>query len=372
MSVDLGHIIRTHGPEFLKKHQEGLGYQQKRALNAIAKCRTGELGQSVYQCHKCQRKHVTNGSCSNRHCPLCQGHKTVAWVKAQQLKRLPVEYFFVTLTIPSELRQIVKRLGAKAYRLMFQASSEVIKELMSNPKTLGVTDVGFTSVLHTWGSQLQDHPHIHIILPGGGLTEDGKWKSFPRGFAFHARKASKLWQGKLLKGLEDLIGRENMPNNICDKEPIVNLTSAGDGRNIVKYLSRYVFKTGISNHRIISLENGHVTFKYKKVVKGERVDEVMTLSADEFISRFISHILPKGLVRVRHYGFNHSNSKIDLDVLKLKIMELDDQLLWHIKEAKLDKEDDIKIIRPICPQCKIEMDLIDVVRETVKTFNMTG
>jgi len=263
-------------------------------------------------------------------------------------------------------------LGSKAYRLMFQASSEVIKEIMSNPKNLGVTCVGFTSLLHTWGSQLQDNPHIHIILPGGGLTEDDKWKSFPKGFAFHASKASKLWQGKLLKGLEDLVGREKMPKNIFEKEPIVNLKSAGDGRNIVKYLSRYVFKTGISNQRIISLENGEVTFKYKKVVKGKRVDDVMTLSADKFILRFVSHILPKGLVRVRHYGFNHSNSKIDLDVLKLKIMDFDDQLLWHIKEAKLDEKEDIKIIRPICPQCKIEMDLIDVIRETVKKFNMTG
>ena len=176
----------------------------------------------------------------------------------------------------------------------------------------------------------------------------------------------------MLKGIENLIGRKNIPNNIAEKQPIVHCKHAGDGRNTIKYLARYVFKTGISNNRIISLENGQVTFSYNKTVDKKREKDTMSLPVDEFISRFIQHILPRGFVRVRHYGFNHPNSKIDLDELRIKIMNFSDQLKWHIREEKLDKEDRIEINRPICSQCKIEMQMIEVIREVFSKYPKTG
>lgn len=371
MKVDLGEIIRQHGSDFLKTKGSSLCYQQKKALKALGSCRTGDLGKSIYQCDKCRHTHVSDCSCSNRHCPLCQGHKTISWVKSQEIKKLPIEYFFLTFTIPSELRPLIKKLQSKAYQIMFKVSSEVIKEMMGDERNLGVSDVGFSSILHTWGSQLQYHPHIHVILPGGGVTKDGKWKSFPCGFGLKVRAASKLWQGKLLKGLEDLVGRSNLPDNIASKKPIVYCKSAGDGRNVIKYLSEYVFKVAISNHRIVSLKDGFVTFKYKKRDQSTRMVK-LRLSVNDFLSRFVQHILPRGFVKVRHYGFNHPNSNTDIVDLKLKITGFSNYLKILIDESQLEKEEEIEFNHLVCINCKGRMKLVEVTRETSVKSDMTG
>lgn len=361
MAVNIASILETHKHFFFKKGFN-LCYQQKKAYKALALCRTGRLGKVHYKCGQCQKHHTCYCSCSNRHCPQCQGHKTKEWVKDQERKKLPVEYFMVTFTIPSELRALVMRLQAKAYQVMFNASSEVIKEMMGNPKHLGVNEVGFTSILHTWGSQNQYHPHIHIILPGGGLTKDGVWKSFKTGFGLPVRAASKLWQGKILKGLELLVGRDQLPSGIASIKPIVHCKSVGNGTHAIKYLARYVYRVAISNERIISHDNFEVTFKYKQFDKKQRRMRKMTLNAHEFIRRFMQHILPRGFVKVRHYGFNHPNSRIDLDELRLKIMDFSEMLLMHIREEREFQEKCNIPKGVICRHCNIPMKMVHIIR----------
>ena len=362
MAVNIATILNIHKKYFFKEESK-LCYQQKKAYKALALCRTGALGKVYYQCGQCSNYHTSYCSCSNRHCPQCQGHKTREWVRVQESKKLPVEYFMITFTVPSELRSLIMNLQGKAYQLMFKASAEIIKEMMANPKHLGASDVGFSSILHTWGSQNQYHPHIHIILPGGGLTQNGEWKNFKSGFGLPVRAASKLWKGKLLRGLERLVGRENLPSNIAQKDPVVHCKSVGNGTHAIKYLANYVYRVAISNDRILSHENSEVTFRYKVVDKKQRRMRKMTLHAHEFIRRFMQHILPRGFVKVRHYGFNHPNSNIDLDQLRLKIMNFSEKLLETIREEREYQDQRDSPSSFICPQCCIPMKLIHVMRE---------
>jgi len=367
MPASVSEIFRKYGDKYLKDNPTRYTLQHKKVIRAISLCRTGELGSSIYQCRKCLQTHSSFASCGNRHCSQCQGHKTLDWIKKQESKRLPIEYFFMGFTIPAELRPLLKHLQAKGYRLMFKASAEVIKDMMANSNNLGVNIVGFTSMLHTWGSQLQYHPHIHVLLAGGGIDSNGNWKPFPKGFGLVVRKASKLWRAKLLSMLEKLVGREKIPYRICSKEFVVHSESVGSGSNVVKYLSRYLFKVGIDDRRIISVKDGKVYFKYKNWYKDKKgkdryTMEEMFLTADKFIRRFLQHVLPSGFVKVRHYGFLHSNTSVDLKMLRIRILKFSEDFLNFMPNE--EKKSAIKHQNPRCKKCKIEMDLVYTLRES--------
>ncbi|MBF0199357.1 MAG: transposase [Planctomycetes bacterium] len=319
MSANVGFIMREYGKEYLRKNKGNIVYQQIKALKSISECQTGNLGLGIYSCDTCKRFQILKASCGNRHCPGCQGWRTFDWAKRQEEKNLSIEYFFMTFTVPEELRFLIYKHQRKMYPAMFKISANIIKTMMGDSKHLGAKTTGFTSVLHTWGGMLQFHPHIHVLLPGGGLDQHGKWVGFKRGFGLAVKAASKLWRGKLLAELERIAGRSNLPESIASKSFNVYCKSAGTGNQVVKYLSRYIFRVGISNNRILKVENRKVTFKYKD--KETKKTKVTSLDVLKFIDRFLKHVLPSGLVKVRHYGFHHPNSKIDKDFLKERIQQ---------------------------------------------------
>ena len=362
MSVGLQEIIQACGKEFRHKYRHKLTTQHLKALNAIEKCRTGELGRVTYQCGKCDASQFAYSSCGNRHCPLCQGSKTLDWVKSQEKKRLPVLYYLMTFTIPSELRPLFIHLQKKVYSLMFKVSSDIMKEMMANPDNLGCDQVGFTSILHTWGAQLQYHPHIHILFPAGGICDDGTWKGFRPGFGLSAAKASELWLGKMLSGLEEISGRKNLPSQIASKKFVVDCKEVGSGASATKYLARYVFRVAIDNRRIDKLEDGNVHFRYK-----DRQDDCkvkpMDLPATEFIRRFMMHVLPSGFMKVRHYGFHHPNSGIDIVKLRIAIMNFSAELLDLIKKPEQETESDYVYEPPKCKACGEDMVCVEVDRD---------
>jgi hypothetical protein len=367
--VDIGSIFRFYGDDYISKHSDKLTLQHRKVIRALSLCRTGELGSCEYECQSCHLHHMTMASCGNRHCPQCQGHKMKEWVQRQEAKRLPVEYFLMTFTIPSQLRQLFIRLQGDAYRLMFKVSSEVIKEMMSREKNLGVDITGFTSLLHTWGQQLQYHPHVHVLLAGGGIDKFGEWKAFPKDFGLQVHKASALWRGKLLAGLEALVGRAQLPPKIFSKEFVVHCQSAGSGINTIKYLSRYVFRVAIDNRRIISIKDGKIKFWYKDREKGG-VSRVLELDADEFIHRFLQHVLPSGFVKVRHYGFLHPNTTQDLNLLKVKILKFAEALADLIPDDVNDHLPPLPMKPPRCQCCGRDMVLVTVRR--CAPFKKTG
>jgi hypothetical protein len=374
MKPTLANILKEADVHALKSSGTPITSQHLKAFSAIERCRTGALGRSVFECRDCSHYKFSYASCGNRHCPQCQGQKTVDWVQKQTEKHLPVEYFMVTFTVPAELRSLIMRLQAKAYSAMFDASSAVIKEMLGNPEKLNLSTVGFTSILHTWGSQLQYHPHIHVLLPGGGLDSTGLWASCRKGFALSVRAASQLWMGKLLRALENIVGRESMPQNICAESFVVNCSSMGNGHRAIKYLARYVFRVAIHPSRIIKQADGKVTFRYKDKCDRNK-QKVMTLSVQEFTRRFSMHVLPRGFMKVRHYGFHHPNCKVDLQQLRISIMKFSEDLLELIpKERDLgadDAEFEVQHHRPQCACCGQSMVLISFTRKSCGD-RMTG
>ena len=373
MKYSIGEIFRNHGPSYIKANATSLTFQHRKVIQALSLCRTDELGYNLYKCNSCNQLHTAQTSCGNRHCPQCQGHKTIDWIKKQEDKLLPVEYFLMTFTIPSELRPLFTHLQDKAYRLLFEVSAKVIKEMMANEDNLGVDMTGFTSILHTWGAKLQYHPHLHVLLPGGGIDRNGRWKPFRKGFGLVVKKVSKLWRGKLLAALEKLVGRAKLPPMIFSKIFIVHSKSVGSGLNTIKYLSRYVFRVAIDNRRVISVTDKEVIFKYKhRYGKNNSKIKIktMALPINKFIHKFLKHILPSGFVKVRHYGFHHSNSSMTLDKVRYLIRESTKIFIEQIREIEMTKPT-IKHIKPFCKKCGLEMELIFTSRPKIE-YKKTG
>lgn len=287
----------------------------RRVLQSIRDCQTGRLGSVEYRCTDCGTSHRTEKSCGDRHCPTCQTAKNGEWCEAQVGRLLPCDYFLVTFTIPEQLRRLVRRHQRICYAAMFEASAHALRTALSNARFCGVATTGFTGILHTFGRDLVYHPHIHFIVPGGGLVQnsDGltRWKETPKGFLAPVKILSKLYRAEFErilkeKGIADLVDPKTfrLPF-VVDGQPV------GDGVAAVKYLSRYVYRTAITNRRIVSMDEGNVSFTYRK--RGMTSDRIMTLPALVFIARFLQHVLPKGLQKVRHYGFHSRASKTTID-----------------------------------------------------------
>ena len=242
----------------------------RRVLQLLADCGTGRLGTVSYRCAQCAAEghpslHHTNASCGNRHCPNCQSANNGDWCAEQVQKLLPCDYFFVTFTIPSELRSFVRSHQSVCYRTLFDAAAFALKTVLANPKFCGADTIGFTSVLHTFGRDLVYHPHIHVILPGGGLTKDGQWMHTRPGFLAPVRRLSKLFRMEFERLVNEQISADSRPPaEDFRREFVCDVESVGDGVATLKYLSRYVFRTAITNDRIESLENGHVTFRSRR------------------------------------------------------------------------------------------------------------
>jgi len=289
-------------------------------MRAIEVCRTAVLGGHKDKCNHCGHLEISYNSCRNRHCPKCQTLRKERWIEARSEDLLPIEYFHVVFTIPSELNPLVSMNQRIMYDLLFRSVSETIEKLANDPKHLGAT-VGVTGILHTWGQNLMDHPHIHCIVTGGGLSPDGShWVSCRKGFFIHVRVLSALFRGKFLGLLEksfesdDLvfpgsISRLNEPRDfetfrkhLYHKKWVVYCKPPFDGpKGVLQYLGRYTHRIAISNNRILTIRDGTVSFLWRDYADDNR-QKTMPLQAGEFIRRFLLHVLPTRYVRIRHFG----------------------------------------------------------------------
>ncbi len=307
--LELADAFRAHGDRL-----SGLSSEQQRAVRAITSCRTAALGGHVQACDTCGHDEIRYNSCRDRHCPKCGGLDKARWVEARKKDVLPVEYHHAVFTIPQELHPVFLANSRLAYTLLFSAVARTLSEVAANPKNLGAK-IGFSAVLHTWTQTLLYHPHIHAIVPGGGPSPTGdRWVSPPPGFFLPVRILSIVFRGKLLSALEAAFrsGRLRTPREshvptalmaaarkdwvVYSKPPVAGADQ------VIDYLSRYTHRIALSNERLVAMKDDQVTFRWKDRAH-ENQEKVMTLGAVEFLRRFLLHVLPRALVRIRHYGF---------------------------------------------------------------------
>lgn len=304
-------VLQTHWSEVQKS--AALNAWQLRTLDAVRRCRSASLGAHVDGCTECGHLSISYNSCRNRHCPKCQGRERERWIGARQAELLPVPYFHVVFTLPEALHRLCLYKPEVLYSLLFQTAWSVLNSFARDPKHLGVQG-GMISILHTWGQTLMLHPHLHCIVPGGGLTKGGKWKGArSQGkFLFPVKAMSQVFRGRFIEALKEGLPEQVTKELLTDlyKHPwVVYAKRPFSGpQSVVEYLGRYTHKIAISNHRIQNYEAGQVTFSYKDYRHGGAKKE-MTLEATEFIRRFALHVLPRGFVRIRHYGILSSTSK---------------------------------------------------------------
>jgi len=300
--ITLDEILRRYGPAYLDQFGGNMLESHKRAIEAICSCLTPELGGHVYQCEDCRAEHVILHSCRNRACPRCQAQARNDWLDARAKEILPVRYFHAVFTVPHELALIIRSNQKELLSLLMRSSAEAVQKLGLGKKFLG-GQVGILEVLHTWGSTLEYHPHVHCLIPGGAITEKGTiWRESRQKFLVAVQPLSKLFRGIFLSGMEELVPQIEIPAAVREKDWNVFIKPAMQGpEGLLKYLGRYVHRIAISNGRLISLEDGKVTFAYKDYRDGRK--KRMTLPVFEFLRRFLQHVLPSGFHKVRYYGF---------------------------------------------------------------------
>jgi hypothetical protein len=272
------------------------------AMRAIERCRTPTLGGHIYICDACGEIQYLYHSCRNRHCPKCQNNKAQLWLEKQQAMLLPVPYFLLTFTLPGELRQTARNHQRLIYGLLFRASADAVQHLAQDERLIG-GQMGLVGVLHTWGRNLSYHPHVHYLIPGGGLADDGTWKRSRSNFLLPVKALSRIARAKFRDALRktDPDCFADIPAAVWRKEWVVHCQPVGRGQHALKYLAPYIFRVAIGNKRILKLAHGKVTFRYRPTDTGKL--KTCTLSAQEFIRRFLQHVLPRGFVKVRYYGF---------------------------------------------------------------------
>jgi len=310
-------IFNAFAPESLER-SPNLPTSHHKTISAIQHCRSGHDGHSLSQCHSCGTHHRVNHSCGNRHCPQCQQHTTQLWLHHQLEKQLPGPHFLVTFTVPETLRPCIRSYQRIAYQAMFKASSQALKRLAKDERFIGTHLPGFTGILHTWGRQLQYHPHIHDIVPGGGLSKDRtEWLPSRANFFVPVKALApisraiftqEMPQADLLTHIDPLVWKTNWN---------VHSQANPNGHTSCTYLAPYVFKVAISNSRIVCLQDRTVPFTYRK--PGSARPRTTNLDAMECIRRFLQHVLPDGFMKVRHFGFMNASSAINTHTIRQMI-----------------------------------------------------
>jgi hypothetical protein len=311
-------LFQTYGPEYLARFESAMPRDHLKVIHAVTNCRTGSYGIAVYGCEACGATHLTYRSCGNRHCPGCQHQKTLAWLHKQMQRQVPGHHFMITFTVPEQLRRFFRSHQRIGYAALFEASSATIKALAKDPKYVGGDLPGFFGVLHTWGRQLQYHPHIHYVVPGGALSKsDGQWHPSRLDFFLPVKAMSKMFRAKLKDSMRKSGLYRQIPSEVWQKGFNVNCQAVGSSYHSIKYLAPYVFKVAISNHRVTKIENRRVFFKYKKGRSSRWRN--MSLEVMEFIRRFLQHVLPTGFMKIRYYGFLNPNCAVKLERIKTLI-----------------------------------------------------
>ena len=376
--LELADIFRAHGPAWRQANAGHVSLTQLKVMSAIEACRTEALGGHVAGCAKCGYHHIAYNSCKNRHCPKCQGPAARDWMAARAEDLLPVEYFHVVFTLPAEIAQIAYWNKKSVYDLLFRASAETVMTIAADPKRLGAR-VGMTAVLHTWGSALTHHPHIHMIVPGGGLSPDGsRWIGCKPGFFLHVQVLSRLFRRLFMEGLLAL----HLAGKLVffgDQSGLADTTTFtawlapfrktewvvyakppfGGAEAVLAYLSRYTHRVAISNPRLVSADAQTVAFRWKDYrIKNSDRQKVMRLTTDEFIRRFLIHVLPDGFHRIRHYGLLASATrKVNIAKIRTLLGAVPPQA-----EPQTEVEVGPLTLREPCPCCGGPMRIVEVFR----------
>jgi Putative transposase/Transposase zinc-binding domain len=316
-------VIRSCLDEFLEKYGSKLTPEQRRALNDLASCRTAALGGHVLGCPECGHQQIAYNSCGNRHCPTCQATAAARWLEKQAANLLPTPYFHVVFTLPDALDPIALANPRVVYDLLLRSAAETLLEVAADPNHLGA-QIGVLAVLHTWGQNLQFHPHVHCVVTGGGLSPNGtRWIASPSNFFLPVRVLSRVFRGKFLAGLRAALAKGELRFAPDQFERLLSAAVGtdwvvyakpplGGPEQVLKYLARYTHRVAISNARLLDFEDGMVRFRYKDYAHGNR-KRVMTLTSLEFVRRLLLHVLPTGLQRIRHYGIlanRHRHEKL--------------------------------------------------------------
>ena len=362
-------VIRSVRQQFLEGDDLGLTPEQRRALNDLTACRTAALGGHVLGCPECGHQQIAYNSCGNRHCPTCQATASARWLEARAAELLPVPYFHLVFTLPDVLNSIALANPRVVYDLLLRCAAETVLKVAANPEHLGAR-TGVLAVLHTWGQTLQFHPHVHCVVPGGGLSPDRtRWMGSRPNFFLPVRVLSRVFRGKFLAGLRAAYteGRLRLPNRCLGNEAteferLVLAAVRGDwvvyakrpfgGPDVVlKYLARYTHRVAISNSRLLDFEDGIVRFRYKDYAHGNR-KRVMSLPAREFVRRFLQHVLPTGFVRIRHYGVLSNRHRQENLALCRKLLGDGPAAQLEPAEAVKAPEDAEPITATrVCPNC---------------------
>jgi hypothetical protein len=298
--VELADIFRQHGSAYRQKYAERMLPSHRQAMRAIEQCRTEVLGGHVYHCPDCDETQYSYHSCRNRHCPKCQYDAAQQWLQKQQDMLLPTPYFLLTFTLPEGLRKFARRHQKLFYNLLFRVSAAATQKLAQDPRFIG-GQVGMIGVLHTWGRTLAYHPHVHYLVPAGGLDKGGIWLPARKTFLLPVKALSKIFRAKFRHALRKSPCFKDIPSGIWKQDWVIHCQAVGNGLSALKYLAPYIFRVAISNNSIVKITDQQVTFRYKATDTGKI--KTCALSVEEFIRRFLQHVLPRGFVKVRYYGF---------------------------------------------------------------------
>jgi Putative transposase/Transposase zinc-binding domain len=371
--LEVADIFRHHGPAWRQANAGHVSLQQLKVMSAIERCRTAELGGHVARCEDCAFTTIAYNSCRNRHCPKCQGAAAKQWLAEREAELLPVPYYHMVFTLPAAIADIAYQNKAVVYDLLFKVSAETMLTIAADPRHLGAS-IGITSVLHTWGSALTHHPHIHMIVPGGGISPDGqRWVSCRLGFFLSVRVLSRLFHRLFLEKLiaTHQAGRLSFFGDhahLADTQSFAAYLAPlrktewvvyakrpfGGPEAVLAYLSRYTHRVAIANSRLSAFDEQRVTFKWKDYrIGGRDRYKQMTLATDEFIRRFLIHVLPKGLHRIRHYGLFARGACAD-NVTRAR------ELLAVAKPEGQPTAAAPDPSKPSCPYCGGRMFIIEV------------
>ena len=359
-AYEVADVLKIHWPQIEKLSE--INSWQLRTLGAVKRCRTAEMGGHVDACTQCNTIRISYNSCRNRHCPKCQGKKREQWIENREKELLPVPYFHVVFTLPSELNTLAMHKPALVYNTLFDTAWDTIQTFGYDPKHLGAK-TGMICILHTWGQTLSLHPHLHCIVPGGGMSANGKWKTARNKgkYLFPVKAMSKVFRAKFVQGIKKKYPDmdKNLVNDLFKKNWVVYAKRPFANTNsVIEYLGRYTHKIAISNHRIVDVDSAAVTFSYKDYRNGAQKNE-MTLSGIDFTKRFALHVLPKGFVRIRHYGIlSSSTKKISIPAIRAQIPGKHVQAL---KVRNLTSYDPT-----LCSCCKTKTMVV------LETFNRRG
>lgn len=378
-ALEVADVIRQYGDAFVTQYGSTLTAMQRKALRDLARCRTAALGGHVQRCADCGHERIAYNSCRNRHCPKCQALARARWLEREAKLLLPVEYHHVVFTLPEEIAELALSNRVVCYNALFQAASATLRDVAANPKRLGA-QLSILMVLHTWGQNLHHHPHVHCVVTGGGLSCNARgvvnatpaWRSCRPGFFLPVRVLSRVFRGKYLELLADAFkrGQLHFPARLqalADPQRFAawlrplyakdwvlhSKRPFGGPAQVLKYLARYTHRVAISNARLLKLEEGRVSFRYKDYA-ADHHQKTLTLDAVEFVHRFVQHVLPKGFLKIRHYGLlanRHREEKLRRSRQLLMLVNLGAALACA--EATLLR-DGVRIEPaplPHCPQC---------------------